>query len=98
MSNQKILLSNGFHNFTMMNGALESIGLSQKEIMEIYKILAAILHIGNIHFEEESETGKLGISNHTRIHLDYACQLINVATNMLESSLLMRSIGIDSIT
>lgn len=80
---------------------METIGLSQKEIMEIYKILAAILHIGNIHFEEESATGKLGISNHTKIHLDYACQLLNVAPKVLETSLLMRDIdikGSDSIT
>lgn len=101
LSNQQVQPPNSLYNFTTVNDALENIGLSQKERMDIYKILAAILHIGNVNFEESSTTEKLQISDHTRIHLEFASKLLNVVPNMLETSLLMRDIeikGSDAIT
>lgn len=101
MSSHQAHLSKRFHNFAKLNGALKNIGLNQNETKEIYKVLAAILHIGNIIFEEKSTTGELGISDGTRIHLDYACQLLNVLPKTLETSFLMRGIeinGSDAVT
>lgn len=101
LSNQQVQPPNSLYNFTTVNDALENIGLSQKERMDIYKILAAISHIGNVNFEESSTTEKLQISDHTRIHLEFASKLLNVVPNMLETSLLMRDIeikGSDAIT
>lgn len=69
--------------------------------MRIYKILAAILHLGNVDFEGSSMEEELKVSINTKNHFEYASQLLNVEPKLLERSLLMREIevdGFDTIT
>lgn len=87
--------------FTTVNEALRNIGLDQKERMRIYKILSAILYLGNVNFEENSATENLEISHDTIKHLQLASQLLKVESHVLETSLLTRDIdvrGSDPVT
>lgn len=69
-------------------------GILHGEKMEIYKILAGILHIGNVVFEENI-SGKCEITEQTRIHFKFAANLLNVDESTLERALVTHSIEIN---
>ncbi|XP_059800553.1 unconventional myosin-Id-like [Hypanus sabinus] len=43
-------------NFKMVKNAMEVLGFSEEEIAAIYKVLATILHLGNLNFVTEGDT------------------------------------------
>ncbi|XP_055308258.1 uncharacterized protein LOC129572340 [Sitodiplosis mosellana] len=59
--------------------------------MQMYRILAAILHLGNIEFEEKLSE-KCEISELSRVHLEQSARLLKIDENILKSALLTRSI------
>ncbi|XP_069778226.1 unconventional myosin-Id-like isoform X2 [Narcine bancroftii] len=46
-------------NFKMVLNAMEVLGFSDKEIATIYKVLAIILHLGNLSFITENDTASI---------------------------------------
>lgn len=73
---------------------LTCIGTSHVERIQIYKILAAILHLGNIEIEE-TNSGESQISETSRIHLKHMSNLLNIEQQIIEKSLITRSIDIN---
>lgn len=59
--------------------------------MQIYRILAAILHLGNVVFEEKF-SGKCTISELSRVHIEHSARLLEINVKILESALLTRTI------
>lgn len=57
-------------------------------------MLAAILNLGNVNFEEGISTGKSQIVESTKIHLCYAAKLLEIDEKVLETSLLTREMEI----
>jgi myosin-6 len=49
-----------YKNFMELDEALSNIGLSNDQRFEIYSLVAAVLHLGNIKFEENPEDAKGG--------------------------------------
>lgn len=47
-------------DFTNMDQALTRLGLSDKDKLDIYTIVAAVLHLGNVTFEDNPEDTKGG--------------------------------------
>ncbi|XP_072116264.1 unconventional myosin-Id-like [Mobula birostris] len=47
-------------NFKMVKSAMEVLGFSEEEIAAIYKVLATILHLGNLIFVTEGDTVSIG--------------------------------------
>lgn len=83
------------NDFEAVDRALSSIGVSSDERMRVYRILAAILHLGNIIFEETSN-GKCRIVADTRIHFENVARLLEIDVEILESALLTRKIEIST--
>lgn len=77
-------------DFVSINKALFEIGMTKEEKTNIYKILAAILHLGNVVFVDNPLTEVCQIADSTKTHFSCAAKLLNIATETLEKSLLTR--------
>lgn len=62
--------------------------------MKIFKVLAAILHLGNINFDSDLTTGRCQIVHNTKNHFCYAAQLSEIEQKIVETSLLTRKIEV----
>lgn len=77
-----------------MDSSLASCGIPISERQRIYEILAAILHLGNICFEESVLTGKCIFTKSSIIHVVSVAKLLGIDQITLESALLTRAIHI----
>ncbi|CAH0475550.1 unnamed protein product [Peronospora belbahrii] len=74
--------------------AFEDIGVQEQERGAIFKILAALLHLGNVNFtalDEEEETST-AVTFESRFHLEKCAELLGVSVNELETLLSSREI------
>lgn len=71
---------------------LNNLGLTQNEKTQIYKSLAAILHLGNTEFINVESNAK--ILESSRIHMENAAKLLRISSDDLENSLRLRSIEV----
>ncbi|KAK9506770.1 hypothetical protein O3M35_008647 [Rhynocoris fuscipes] len=76
-------------DFTNMDKALGRLGLSEDERMEIYTMVAAVLHLGNVSFEENTEGSKGGsrVMNSSESSLAMAASLLFVDKEELRQAL-----------
>lgn len=58
--------------------------------MKIYRTLAAILHLGNVVFEETKE-GKIKISNQSIDHFENCARLLNMDKAIFQQAVLTRA-------
>lgn len=84
-----------FQVFGSVDTALTNVGVSNEEKVKVYKILAAILHLGNVIFEENPSMDGCQISDSTANHFFYAAQLLGIEKKNLEKSLLTRKMEIN---
>lgn len=83
----------GFDNFEKVDISLKSLGFDQETRTRVYKILATILHLGNIEFEDaDSDSSK--ISSNSQASCDHAAYSLSLDRNELEKSLISRIIKI----
>lgn len=84
-----------FQDIQAVDNAFSDIGVFNDEKSKIYKVLAAILNLGNVDFEESTiSTGEIQIVERTKIHLCYAAKLLQIDEKVLRTSLLTREIDI----
>ncbi|CAH0484824.1 unnamed protein product [Peronospora farinosa] len=73
--------------------AFEDTGVEEQERLEIFKILAGLLHLGNVNFtavdEEEDATD---VTAESRFHLEKSAQLLGVNVDKLKTLLSRREI------
>uniref|UniRef100_A0A3Q1FFD4 Unconventional myosin-VIIb-like n=1 Tax=Acanthochromis polyacanthus TaxID=80966 RepID=A0A3Q1FFD4_9TELE len=74
--------------FAHFRAALKILMFTENDSWEICKLLAAVLHIGNVEFEVNNLEG---CEIHRSSHFDMACQLLEVDPNALDKSLTQRS-------
>lgn len=84
-----------FQDFGAVDKALIDVGVTNEERIKIYKILAAILHLGNVIFEENPLVEGCQITNSSIDHFCYAAQLLEIEQKNLEVSLLTRKMEIN---
>lgn len=53
-------LLDDFNDYLVLDGALSRLGLSETQRMEIYGLVSAVLHLGNIDFEENPNDARGG--------------------------------------
>lgn len=56
----KDTLLDDVEDFAALDGALSRLGLNENERLQIYTMVAAVLHLGNIEFEENPEDTRGG--------------------------------------
>lgn len=81
-------------DFLAIDDTLRSFGTSCDTNLKIYELLAAILHLGNIGFEDSDDT--CGILASTEIHLKIGANLLGIEASELKDAFLNRRIGITS--
>lgn len=86
-------------DFTALDSALSRLGLSENERLQIYTMVAAVLHLGNIEFEENPEDTRGGcrVANSKEKSLVVASKLLGIdpseLTQALESRVMQSSRG-----
>ncbi|XP_057696428.1 unconventional myosin-VIIb isoform X2 [Corythoichthys intestinalis] len=77
--------------YAHFRSALKILMFSENDTWEICKLLAAILHIGNVNFEGTIVNNLEGCDVLTSLHFDMTSQLLEVDPKVLEKSLTQRS-------
>ncbi|KAJ3168219.1 hypothetical protein HDU88_001658 [Geranomyces variabilis] len=70
---------------------LKSLGVGRRLQAQIYQLMAAILHLGNITFQEDPERPKESCTVKNQDSLEIAAELLGVAARNLESALTVRT-------
>lgn len=80
-------------SFTKIDDCFSIFGLDITKRRQVYKIIAAILHLGNISFEESTDnTCEISKDSHTSCR--NAAELLSLGTKDLQSMLINNSIDI----
>ncbi|CAF4064360.1 unnamed protein product [Rotaria magnacalcarata] len=89
VSNLELNDTNGFIKYDQI---MNDIGISQEDKLNIYSILAGILHLGNINFEDDSESTQNGckIISTSEQALIMTAQMLHVGVHDLRNVLLER--------
>lgn len=87
-------LDDKFPNISKINSLFSMISIDDDMRTNIYKRIAAIIHLNVILFDENS-SGLCEISASTKTHLNYAAELLHIDTTFLETSLLVRILAVN---
>ncbi|XP_044756073.1 myosin heavy chain 95F isoform X3 [Coccinella septempunctata] len=76
-------------DFQVLDEALDRLGLSQTDRFDIYKTVAAVLHLGNIEFEDDSDDRRGGcrVAQNKGNSLNIASKLLNIDPTDLRQAL-----------
>ncbi|XP_074652154.1 unconventional myosin-Ia-like [Tubulanus polymorphus] len=86
---------NDSHDFLITKKAMEIIGFSEVEIMGIFTLLASILKLGNLDFEEKVNKAHHGMESCSIINqkeLDDVCELLKADDQILYQALTRKSV------
>ncbi|RLN91221.1 hypothetical protein BBJ28_00017874 [Nothophytophthora sp. Chile5] len=67
--------------------AMQHVGIKRKQIELVIQTLAAVLHIGNVHFQSETVGDAEGSSVRDRESLEIACELLGLDAARVEHAL-----------
>ncbi|XP_051118886.1 myosin-11-like [Andrographis paniculata] len=82
---------NDAHEFLATRRAMDIVGISQKEQDAIFRVVAAILHIGNVDFMKGKEIDSSVLKDDkSKFHLQTAAELLMCDSSALEDALLKR--------
>ncbi|XP_037948993.1 myosin heavy chain 95F isoform X3 [Teleopsis dalmanni] len=81
-----------YNHFQNLDKALSRLGLSDVNKLEIYSLVAAVLHLGNISFEEIPDDARGGcqVSEASEDSLTITCRLLGVDPTELRQALVSR--------
>uniref|UniRef100_A0A182N0G4 Myosin motor domain-containing protein n=1 Tax=Anopheles dirus TaxID=7168 RepID=A0A182N0G4_9DIPT len=81
-----------YEDFRQLDEALGRLGLGDAERTQIYSLVAAVLHLGNIRFEEnpEDSNGGCRITHESQASLNVTARLIGVDPSELRQALMSR--------
>ncbi|XP_066579504.1 myosin VIa isoform X2 [Amia ocellicauda] len=78
-------------DFNRMCGAMKKIGLDDTEKLDLFRVVAGVLHLGNIDFEEAGSTsGGCTLKNQSSQTLEYCAKLLGLDEDDLRVSLTTR--------
>uniref|UniRef100_A0A0N5ASZ6 Unconventional myosin-VI n=1 Tax=Syphacia muris TaxID=451379 RepID=A0A0N5ASZ6_9BILA len=85
-------LVDDYANFVTLNKALIGIGVAEKDVKAVFQTVVAVLHLGNILFEETSDgsTDSCTVSKGSEDSLKIAAKLLGLEPNGLRNGLLFR--------
>lgn len=86
--------NNSAYSFSELDHALSGMGYSNEGKQKIFKLVAAILHLGNISFQEKvDKSGTCQITDDSKCYLQNAADLIEITTDTLEKALISRNLN-----
>ncbi|KAK4482322.1 hypothetical protein RD792_009475 [Penstemon davidsonii] len=79
------------HEYLATRRAMDIVGISQKEQDAIFRVVATILHLGNVEFSKGKEIDSSVLKDDkSKFHLQTAAELLMCEFNALEDALLKR--------
>ncbi|GKB78958.1 myosin-17-like protein, partial [Tanacetum coccineum] len=79
------------HEYLATRRAMDIVGISEEEQDAIFRVVAAILHLGNIEFAKGEEIDSSVLKNEkSRFHLNVAAELLMCNAKSLEDALIKR--------
>uniref|UniRef100_A0A8C9U546 Unconventional myosin-Ic n=1 Tax=Scleropages formosus TaxID=113540 RepID=A0A8C9U546_SCLFO len=85
----KVSSINDRNEWKVVRKALSIIGFCEEEVEELLNIIASVLHLGNVHFEEE-DSGSAAVTTETQIK--YLARLLAVDGTLLKEALTHKKI------
>ncbi|CAL0304789.1 unnamed protein product [Lupinus luteus] len=77
--------------YVAIRRAMDSIGIGEEEQEAIFRVVAAVLHLGNIEFSKGEENDSSAIKDEkSRFHLNMTAKLLKCDTMSLEDALIKR--------
>lgn len=88
----KDTLLDDVNDFSGLDSALTRLGINETERLEIYTMVAAILHLGNVVFEDNPEDTRGGcrMCQRSEKSLTIASKLLGIDANELRQALVSR--------
>ncbi|KAM0828312.1 hypothetical protein ACQ4PT_067633 [Festuca glaucescens] len=85
---------NDAEEYLATRNAMDMVGITEKEQEAIFRVVAAVLHLGNINFAKGREADSSVIKDEkSRFHLDTAGELLMCDCEKLENALIKREIN-----
>ncbi|CAK5081128.1 unnamed protein product [Meloidogyne enterolobii] len=81
-----------FELLSKVVGAFKILNFNEKEIESIWRLLAAILHLGNLRYNVKNYDGKENLELNDRLNIQRICKLLKIEKNLLISSLTIKSL------
>ncbi|CAD5206425.1 unnamed protein product [Bursaphelenchus okinawaensis] len=82
---------NDAEDFQRLSKALKNIGYDENSLLNLFKLLAGILHLGNIVFEESDDIrGGCKITSASEFSADWAAKLMGIGKHELVNGLVSR--------
>ncbi|KAK6944781.1 Dilute domain, partial [Dillenia turbinata] len=79
------------HEYLATRRAMDVVGISEEEQVAIFRVVAAILHLGNINFAKGEEIDSSVIKDEkSRFHLNMTVELLKCDAKSLEDALIKR--------
>ncbi|KAK7277524.1 hypothetical protein RJT34_22538 [Clitoria ternatea] len=79
---------NAAQEYLSTKRAMDIVGISQEEQDAIFRVIAAILHLGNVKFAKAEETDSAVLEDEqSKFHLDTTAELLMCDSNVLEAAL-----------
>ncbi|KAF3960594.1 hypothetical protein CMV_014708, partial [Castanea mollissima] len=79
------------HEYLATRRAMDIVGISEEEQVAIFRVVAAILHLGNIEFAKGQEIDSSVIKDEkSRFHLNMTAELLQCDAKSLEDALIKR--------
>mmetsp|Transcript_20749 Transcript_20749/g.29827 ORF Transcript_20749/g.29827 Transcript_20749/m.29827 type:complete len:1346 (+) Transcript_20749:114-4151(+) len=87
-------------NFKRLQEALSQIHVRNDEQDSMFRVLAAVLHIGNLSFEESTTTNEEAavLSKDCKRHVDYICALLEIDETVLTAAVSTRNLLVAGTT
>lgn len=82
-------LDNEVEHFEATLAAMDAVGLSKTEIRKIFRVLAAVLHLGNVTFQDAGESSQLENGGSS---CSISCDLLGVPLDALSTGLTSRTL------
>ncbi|XP_065838355.1 unconventional myosin-VI-like [Oscarella lobularis] len=82
-------LTNDVKAFQIVQGALEKIGVSESDKMKMFRVVAAVLHLGNVQFAADTSNPKGGsfVQPQSKDSVDVIAELLGLESSDLEAAL-----------
>ncbi|KAK9275460.1 hypothetical protein L1049_022727 [Liquidambar formosana] len=82
---------NDAHEYLVTRRAMDVVGISEEEQESIFRVVAAILHLGNINFAKGEEIDSSVVKDEkSRFHLNITAELLKCDAKNLEDALIKR--------
>lgn len=76
-----------FYSFDAVDLALSQLGFTERKKLAVYKLIASILHLGNIEVEENSDNNICNLKDASKIWLESSAELLQVDAETLKQAL-----------